>query len=263
MSAAPDLSRYADFLAWLDEQGEAEPDLRCAWIGGSAATGGYDEHSDLDVEALAAEGTSTEVYRRLLSGIVETFSPTSVWELPASTYDDGRQCFVTFDPAPGDLTTPTRLVDIVVREPTDEHRHVDVRRHGTPLVRFDPEGLLVLRHDDDAGLRRGVEETISQIRQRRLVGEWLVNRAIERRHLPEAVSLYLRFALTPVVQLLRARDCPERHDYGLRFLHTDLLPKDADRIDRLLPGVERLRELSAECFAWQDELLLHTESSAV
>ena len=26
-------------------------------------------------------------------------------------------------------------------------------------------------------------------------------------------------------------------------------------MDALLPGVERLRELSAECFAWQDELL--------
>ena len=54
MSAAPDLSRYAHFLAWLDEQGATDPDLRCAWIGGSAATGGWDEHSDLDIEALAA-----------------------------------------------------------------------------------------------------------------------------------------------------------------------------------------------------------------
>jgi hypothetical protein len=58
------------------------------------------------------------------------------------------------------------------------------------------------------------------------------------------------------VQLLRARDCPERHDYGLRYLHTDLRPAYAERVDALLPGVERLRELSAACFAWQDELLL-------
>ena len=84
----------------------------------------------------------------------------------------------------------------------------------------------------------------------------MVNRAIARGHLPEAVSLYLRFALLPVVQLLRARDCPERHDYLFRYLHTDLESDDAARIDTLLPGVERLRELSDECFAWQDELLL-------
>ena len=47
-----------------------------------------------------------EVYDDLLSGIVETFPPTSVWELPESTYADGRQCFVTFDPLPA--TWPPR-----------------------------------------------------------------------------------------------------------------------------------------------------------
>ena len=57
-----------------------------------------------------------------------------------------------------------------------------------------------------------------------------------------------------MVQLLRARDCPERHDYLFRYLHTDLGPADAARVDTLLPGVERLRELSDQCFAWQDEL---------
>ena len=51
------------------------------------------------------------------------------------------------------------------------------------------------------------------------------------------------------------RDCPARHDFGLRYLHTDIDPGDAARVEALLPGVERLRELSDECFAWQDELL--------
>ena len=255
MSTEPDLSRYADVLAWLTDLAEQDADLLCGWIGGSVATGGYDEHSDLDINLLAAPGTFVRAYDDLVGSLVRTFEPTSLWQLPAATYADGRQCFATFDASPGSLTTPTRLVDIVVYELSDEHRHVDVRRHGTPLVHFDPQGLLVLRHDDEAALRRDAAETVSQVRQRRLVGEWLVNRAVARGHLPEAVSLYLRFALTPVVQLLRARDCPERHDYLLRYLHTDLREEDVARVDALLPGVERLRELSAACFAWQDELL--------
>ena len=255
MSAEPDLSRYDDVLAWIDDLGRRDADLQAAWIGGSAVTGGYDEHSDLDVNVLAAPGTFVRVYEDLVASLVETFEPTSVWGLPDATYSDGRQLFATFDDSPGALVGPTRLLDVVVYEPTDEHRHIDVRRHGTPLVRFDPGGLIVLRDDDEAELRRGAEQTVDQIRQRRLVAEWLVNRAIARSHLPEAVSLYLRFALLPVIQLLRARDCPARHDYLFRYLHTDLRQEDAARIDTLLPGVERLRELSAECFAWQDELL--------
>jgi predicted nucleotidyltransferase len=250
-----DLSRYADFLSFLDEQHAADPDLRAAWVGGSAATGGYDEWSDLDVEVLCAPGTYLDVYRRLLAAIRERFAPPDVWELLESTYPDGRQCFVTLDPAPGALAAPTRLVDFVVWETTDEHRHKDVRRHGSPIVLFDPDGLVVERHDDEEDRRRAIEESVAQVRAQRPFGEWLVNRAIERGHLPEAVSLYLRFALQPAVYLVRVRDCYARHNFGLRYLDTDIDPGDAARVDALLPGVERLRELSAECFAWQDELL--------
>ena len=70
-------------------------------------------------------------------------TPTAVSSSPPSTT------------LPAPSSDPTRLLDVVVYEATDEHRHVDVRRHGTPLVRFDPDGLLVLRDDDEAELRRG------------------------------------------------------------------------------------------------------------
>jgi hypothetical protein len=255
MSSSPDLSRYDDLLAWIDQRHQVDVDLRACWSGGSAATGGYDDHSDLDLNVLAAPGTFVRVYDDLVASLRDSFELTSLWLLPETTYSDGRQLFATLDDDPGALTTPTRLVDIVVYEPTEEHRCIDVRRHGTPLVRFDPDGLVEVRHDDEDGLRRGAADTVDQIRQRRLVAEWLVNRATVRGHLPEAVSLYLRFALLPVIQLLRARDCPARHDYMFRYLHTDLKPEDAARIDTLLPGAERLLELSAECFAWQDDLL--------
>ncbi len=258
MTSAPDLSRYDDLLSWIDARHREDPDVRACWIGGSAATGGYDDHSDLDLNVLATPGTFARVFDDLVESLRSSFELTSLWVLPESTYDDGRQLFATLDEDPGALTAPTRLVDIVVFEPSDLRRFVDVRRHGTPLVRFDPDGLIVVRDDDADALRRGAAETADQIRQRRLVAEWLVNRALARDHLPEAVSLYLRFALLPVVQLLRARDCPARHDYLFRYLHTDLRQEDAARIDTLLPGVERLRELSAECFAWQDELLRTT-----
>jgi hypothetical protein len=253
--AAFPTDRYDDWLAWLPGFVEADPDLRCAWIGGSAATGGFDAWSDIDLVVLASPGSAVAAYERLLGAIGERFAPDHVWELPEATWPDGRQAFVNLQPRPGLLEEPTRLVDLVVLDVADRHRVIDVRRHGTPYVLHDPEGLIELRHDDAAALAAGADAANEQSRQRWATAEWLVNRAVARGQLAEAVALYLRFGLMPLVQLLRTRHCPERHDYGLRYLHTDLPPEVAARVTALLPGVERLRELSAACFAWQAELL--------
>ncbi|MFC4785985.1 hypothetical protein ACT8ZV_16020 [Nocardioides sp. MAHUQ-72] len=249
------LSRYDDWLAWLGRQGDVDPDVRVAWVGGSAATGGYDEWSDLDIELLCTPGEADAVYDRLLARIREDFEVDHVWELPRATWPDGRQCFVNHQPRAGDLTEPTRIVDLHVSDLSDAHRFVDVRRHGTPIVVHDPDGLVVLRHDDEAALQAAIAEGVDQVAQRRATAEWLVNRAVRRDQLPEAVALYLRFGLAPLVQLLRVEHCPWRHDFGLRYLHTDLPADVAARVDALLPGAADLADLSAACFAWTDELL--------
>jgi predicted nucleotidyltransferase len=250
-----DLSRFDDWLAWLARQGEADPDVRVAWVGGSAATGGYDEWSDLDIELLCTPGEADAVHDRLLARIREDFDVDHVWELPRATWPDGRQCFVNHQHRPGALEEPTRIVDLHVSDLSDEHRFVDVRRHGTPIVVHDPEGLVVLRHDDEAALRAGIAENVDQVRQRRATAEWLVNRAVRRGQLPEAHALYQRFALSPLVLLLRVEHCPWRYDFGLRYLHTDLPAHVAGRVEALLPGAADLARLSAACFAWTDELL--------
>jgi hypothetical protein len=252
-----DLSRYADWLAWLEEQGRDDPDVLVVWVGGSAATGGYDEWSDLDVDVLCTPGTVHDVYARLMVRARGRFEVADLWELPFATWPDGRQCFVNLQSRPGLLDEPTRSIDLHFSDLSDHHRFVDVRRHGRPIVVHDPEGLLVLRHDDEAELREGCDQAVAQVRQRRVTGEWLVNRAIRRGHVAEAVDLYLRFALGAVVRLLRAEHCPWRHDYGLRYLREDLPTELADRVESLVPGHSplSLEELSAACYAWLDELL--------
>src|SRR5690242_300946 len=78
----PDLTRFDDWLAFLRKQGAADPDIRVIWVGGSAATGGWDEWSDLDVEVLCTPGETTPVYDRLLGEARGHFAIDHVWELP-------------------------------------------------------------------------------------------------------------------------------------------------------------------------------------
>ncbi|WP_151082776.1 hypothetical protein [Nocardioides cynanchi] len=249
-----DLSRYDDWLAWLREQGRTDPAIRVVFLGGSAVTGGYDDHSDIDVEVLATPGEAVAAYQRLVDAARRDFEVYGVWELPEATWPDGRQAFLELTPDAGDLSVPTRIIDLHVSDLADHHRIVDPRRHGEPLVLHDPDGLIELRPDDEEAMERARRDAVTQIAARRRTSAWLVNRAIARGDLAEAVTFHFQFAVNPLVRLLRIRHCPARHDFGLRYLRTDLPPGYAERVEALLPGPD-LQARADAAFAWQDELL--------
>jgi predicted nucleotidyltransferase len=250
-----DLSRYDDWLAWLRDRGETDPAIRAVFVGGSAVTGGYDDHSDLDVEVLATPGEAVATYGRLLDAARRNFEVHQLWELPESTYPDGRQAFLNLTPDAGDMGRPTRIIDLHVSDLADEHRLVDERRHGEPLVVHDPEGLVGLRHDDEHAMEQSRREAFEQAGARRQTAEWLVNRALARGDEAEAFAFHFSYGVSTLVRLLRIRHCPARHDFGLRYLRTDLPQGYADRVAALLDGPGTLGERARATFAWQDELL--------
>ncbi|HEX5916862.1 MAG TPA: hypothetical protein VFY76_03365, partial [Nocardioides sp.] len=130
----------------------------------------------------------------------------------------------------------------------------DTRRHGVPLVLHDPDGLLVLEDDDEAEMAEQRAQAVEQAAARRQTAAWLVERAIARGDLAEATLLHLRFAVEPLVRLLRIEHCPARHDFGLRYLRTDLPAGMAEQVEALLPGPD-LSDRARAAFAWQDEVL--------
>lgn len=249
---AADLSRYDDCLRFLTALPDRVPALQVVVVNGSAVTGGWDEHSDLDVEAWCS-GDAATTYDALLALARQDLPVDHVWELPEATWPTGRQCFIHLQPDAADLSRPTRLLDVVVQT-TPERLTMDTRRHGVPLVLHDPDDLLVLEDDDAAELDAQRRQAVAQTAARRQTAAWLVERAIARGDLAEATALHLRFAVEPLVRLLRVRHCPARHDFGLRYLRTDLPAGMAEQVEALLPGPD-LSVRARAAFAWQDELL--------
>ncbi len=251
----PDLSRSDDVLALLRDHVAASPEVRLAVVGGSAATGRYDVHSDLDVE-LWAVGLPDTAYDALHALLHEQLTVDHVWEVLPERWPDGtRQLFAHLRPNPGDLSRPTRIVDLAVHPlPDGGTVTIDPRRHGTPIVLHDPDGIVRLAPEEEAAHEAARATTLSQIATRRGTAEWLVRRALARGELAEAHAFYVRFALTPLVELLRIEHCPARHDFGLRYLDTDLPAGYAARLEELLPGPD-LGDRATRVFAWTDELL--------
>ncbi len=253
----PDLSRYDDVLELIREHCALTPALRVAIVGGSAATGRYDDHSDLDLQ-LWAEGDPAAAYDELRDVLLERLTTHHLWERAADTWPDGaRQLFVHLQPDAAALREPVRILDVMVHPLTTDTVGVDPRRHGTPVVLHDPDRILRLEHEDEAPHARARTALRREIAARRPTAEWLVRRALARGELAEATAFHLRFAVTPLVELLRLEHCPARHDFGLRYLDADLPPGYAERVHELLPGPD-LAARADRAFAWQDELLART-----
>ncbi len=248
--------RYRETVDALSAHADVDPDIRACWVGGSIAFRQADRESDLDVEVVAATGTGALAFGRLRDMLRSACAPTSEWLLPMPTWHGGHQTFLHLPPA----DDGRRILDVVVVEFSGEPHPIDPRRDGEPIVLYDPDGLVEVAPLDPEPLAEQIRTAVDAISVRRPTAEWIITKALVREQWPEAVAYYLQLGLGSLVELLRVRHCPWRHDFGLRYLEQDLPADVAAKVESMLPtDLAHLAELTARCFAWQDELLTDDE----
>ena len=187
-------------------------------VNGSAVTGGWDDHSDLDVEAWCS-GDAATTYDAVLALVRERASTsTTCGSCRRRPGRPGGSASSTSSPTRPTSVRPTRLLDLVVQTDAgaadDGHpppRHADgPARPGRPAA--------ASRTTTRPSWRRSAGRRSRRRRRgaRRRPGWW--SGPIARGDLAEATLLHLRFAVEPLVRLLRIQHCPARHDFGLRYL---------------------------------------------
>ncbi len=103
-----------------------------------------------------------------------------------------------------------------------------MERHGTPLVLFDRVGILAPVPLDRVALQARIDSAWRSCATRFPLFQTLVTRAVRRGFVAEAAVAYQDHTYRPLIELLRIRHCPERFDFGARYLDRDL-PADAAR----------------------------------
>jgi hypothetical protein len=122
----------------------------------------------------------------------------------------------------------------MVLHPGEEGRWLVAERHGSARVLVDRDGLVKTAPLDRKELGRTIEKRVADLKARVPVLAPLALKEAQRGRAMDALNFYHGLVLRPLVEMLRIVHCPERWDYGMRYLDRDL-PEDVH---------ERVKELA-------------------
>lgn len=232
-------------IAALTTRLEDLPSVHALWIGGSDATRRRDAYSDIDYCVLAEDGAAAGIFAAAEAAL-ESLSPIEInYRLPQSPWPHMEQAFYRLRDA-----GPHLLVDFCIlsnKAPADA-RFLERERHGEPRVLHDPDGLLAPVPLDRAAHEQRIAAKVEDLRRRFPLFQTMVERNLARGLPVDALHFYMNFTLRPVIDILRIAHCPDRFDFGPRYLAFDLPPQAAAEVERLsfVPDAEGLRARLAE-----------------
>jgi hypothetical protein len=212
----------------------AHPWARAAWLAGSDANNRTDRFSDIDLVA-AVDDDHVETAFATIKGALEGLSPIELeWRVPSPTWHGHEQVFYRLRDA-----DPHLFIDFVVikRSAPVHMRFLERERHGDPVVLFDRDAFIAAVPLDRPTHDVKMQSRLNRLRITFPLFQPLVTRAVERGQPTDAAYWYMQLTLLPTVEVLRMLRCPDRFDFGMRYLGDDL-PGDvyAEVCKLALPG---------------------------
>lgn len=209
----------------------ASPAVHAAWLGGSDATGRTDRYSDVDCQALV-DDEAIEAVITAVTAALNALSPIDLqYRIPEPTWHGHAQIFYRLQDAP-----PWLLVDLAVLKMSSSptNRFLEPERHGRQLVLFDDGGLVQPIPFDRPAHEDALRARLVHLAARFDLFHIFVDKAIWRQDAADAISTYHAVTVRSLVELLRMRYCPDRYDFGLRYLDRDLPPEVRRQVESLL-----------------------------
>lgn len=247
----PALSR-ATIISELAKALEALPWVDAMWEGGSAAFGRVDQWSDVDLQAIAEDARVPEIFE-IVEAALATLSPVKqVYRVPEPAWHGHSQRFYELEAA-----GPFLMVDFCVMKRSSTNRFFEREIHGEARFIFDRAGVVAgIRPGDPVAWDARLRDRIAQLTARFRMFQSLVTKDCLRGRALDAVNFYQSLTLVPLVEMLRIKHDPWRHNFGWRYLQHDLPAEDHARLVRLAyPGkLDAIPALHEEAVRWFEEL---------
>ncbi|MBD3348251.1 MAG: hypothetical protein GF400_03515 [Candidatus Eisenbacteria bacterium] len=223
------------------------------WEGGAAAFDRVDEWSDLDLQVLCEDGRVEDVLAAARDAL-EALGPLDVeLRFPEPTWHGHSQVLWRLRDA-----SPFLIVDFVVMEKgTERDRLLQPEVHGRARVHFARGDHLTVPPLDARAHAAMLRGRVARYRGISRLWQSFVRKEIERGNAVEAVSYYQSMVLRGLVELLRIRHSPLRHNFHTRYVHYELPADVSEKLETLfyVADAEEVGGKCDEAVAWADDLL--------
>jgi hypothetical protein len=186
------------------------PFVYALWLEGADSNNSVDAYSDIDFWLDVEDRYVDSVFKEI-EGILTKLSPfdhNSEAELP---HPKLRHKIYHLE-----NTSEFLKLDIVIqchsRDPK-ESTYIIGDPIESPKVIFDKRNVIRFVEGDETNLYRALKIRIKDLEQ--TFGHVSVRRCIARGELIEAIAVYHRYVVDPLIELLRIQYTPLHHDYGL------------------------------------------------
>ena len=232
---------------------EPRPFVHCLWEGGSAAFARADQWSDVDLQCEVDDDQVAATFAAVGEALRAVAEISLCFVVPEPAWHGHSQRFYRFANA-----EPWLQLDLCVMKRSAASKFNEPEIHGAAGVLFDRSGLFgknVVR-TDRAAFEARLRARLDALRVRFAMFQVLVEKETWRGNPIDALYFYQSLTLSPLVELLRIRHDPLRHNWGYRYLHRALPRAEAERLQRLMyvatPGEVPAKR--AEAAAWFDAL---------
>jgi predicted nucleotidyltransferase len=217
------------------------------WEGGSAAFGRSDQWSDIDLYIDADDGRAQDVLAAVEQAL-EALSPIDLkYVAPTPPGGDYVHVFYRLKGAGKYL-----LVDIAVIKHSSPEKFLEPEVHGKSIFIFNKGNAVTCPALDRAKLAVDIKAALAETRVRFDMAACFVLKELERGNYIEALDLYARLVLGPLVQALRIKHDPARYNFGPHYMRYNLPPDVVAKLMDLyfVRDPDDLREKYARAETW-------------
>ena len=222
------------------------------WEGGAVAFDRLDQWSDIDICIDADDARVTEVFPHVERAL-QAIAPIQLkYDVPSPSLGEYVQAFYRLKDTPRFM-----IVDLAVFKHSAQDKLLEPEIHGQARLHFNKAGALRIPALDRAALEATLRARLERIGKRYRMFGCFIEKEIMRANWIEALDLYYRLVLDSLIEVLRIKHRPARHDFRTRYVRYDLPDGVVTRLRDLyfVKDEEDLRGKLRLAHEWLEQML--------